>query len=525
MGLTSLFSFVGCAKAQIGKPVFNLDNPDYNLNVAAKMSSLLDTTQQQIEVRYKIDTLKFYNTETDELFPLLMAYRNKGGSGRMEAAFRGFDFTDLSMVTTEQGTLVQVKGKRKTDEEDFAKLLKAATKKYGKPLWEEGSDFEGRPGQLYRWETKKEYIQLYAKSNSGKDTLIFTAAGNEKELGDMEIYKPRLDVTLWRWKKEYHNFLIFELDYCVLGEEAHKLSSLSNIQSAENYTPEWVVPFLITAHNLDALENSGEVWGKIEASSYYRIPNSKVIDETGITDSVEINREACLPCWKFEEFKSDFKDGLSTTAYMARQMEKGVKFTELMEDKELCPNITYYGEARWGKKVTESVIVTFHSNGDIGVVNKYLTEDEEQLPLVAGETRLRRTKRLSGIVEFKQNEKGDMVLRNPDAYEYDICDMCLIIDDNVKERLWGRWYDMEHKTAYMLGIQEELRKSGLDLEHTTARLVQMSYGTPLAFFTDGKQDMFMNIDKQGYSIYTPNNHEWKAGKVYRLYDYLISFGD
>ena len=111
----------------------------------------------------------------------------------------------------------------------------------------------------------------------------------------------------------------------------------------------WVKPFFITAHNLDALEKSGDVWGKIEASFYYRIPNGKVIDETGITDSVEINREACLPCWEFEEFKSNFKDGLSTTAYMARQMEKGVKFTELMEDKELCPNITYYGEERWGK--------------------------------------------------------------------------------------------------------------------------------------------------------------------------------
>ena len=103
MGVTSLFGLVGCAKAQIGKLVFNLDNPDYGLNVAAMMSSLLDTTQQKIEARYKVDTLKFYNTETDEPFPPLVAYRNKGGSKRTEATFRGFDFTDLGMVTTEQG--------------------------------------------------------------------------------------------------------------------------------------------------------------------------------------------------------------------------------------------------------------------------------------------------------------------------------------------------------------------------------------------------------------------------------------
>lgn len=521
MGLTSLFGLIGCAKAQIGKQVINLDKLDYNLDVAAMMSSFLDTTQQKIEVRYKIDTLRFYNTETDEQFPPLVAYRNKGGSERTEATFRGFDFTDLGMVTTEQGTLVQVKGKKDINEEGFAKLVKAATKKYGEPHFEEGTDFEGRPGQLYRWETKKEYIQLYATSNSSKDTLVIATAGNENGLVNMENDKPCLDVTLWRWKKEYHDWLVFELDYCVLGEEAQKLSSLSNIQSAENYTPAWVKPFFITAHNLDALEKSGDVWGKIEASFYYRISNGKVTDETGIADSVEINREACLPCWDFEEFKSNFKDGLSTTAYMARQMEKGVKFTELMEDKELCPNITYYGEARWGEKVTKSVIVTFHSNGDIGCVERYLTEDEEQLPLVAGETRLRKTKRLSGIVKFERNEKGDMVLRSPDVNEYDICNICLIIDDNVKEQQWGWGYDMEYKTAYMVKIQEELRKSGLDLEHTTARLVNM--WAPLAFFTDGEKDMFMNIYKQGSSIYTPNNHEWKAGKIYPLYDYLISW--
>lgn len=77
--------------------------------------------------------------------------------------------------------------------------------------------------------------------------------------------------------------------------------------------------------------------------------------------------------------------------------------------------------------MTKSVIVTFHSNGNIGCEERYLTEDEEQLPLVAGETRLRRTKRLSGIVEFERNEKGNMALRSPDTYEYDICDMCLVL--------------------------------------------------------------------------------------------------
>lgn len=32
--------------------------------------------------------------------------------------------------------------------------------------------------------------------------------------------------------------------------------------------------------------------------------------------------------------------------------------------------------------MTKSVIVTFHSNGNIGCEERYLTEDEEQLPLL-----------------------------------------------------------------------------------------------------------------------------------------------
>lgn len=79
-----------------------------------------------------------------------------------------------------------------------------------------------------------------------------------------------------------------------------------------------------------------------------------------------------------------------------------------------------------------------------------------------------------------------MVLKSPDVDEYDICDMCLIIDDNVQERLYGRGYDMEYKTAYMMEIQEELRKSGLDLEHTTARLVRMPI-IPFVFSLTGKR--------------------------------------
>ena len=139
-------------------------------------------------------------------------------------------------------------------------------------------------------------------------------------------------------------------------------------------------------------------------------------------------------------------------------MQKGVKFTEIMEDKELCPDVYYYGEAEWWKK-----------------------------------------KKVFGIVRFERDEKDNMVVREPETDRDDIRRRVLIINDNIKE---------------------ELRKSGLDLEHTTARLMNAPGDiTPLAFFTDGKLDMFMCIDEGRYSFSTPN-HEWESNTIYRLYDYL-----
>ncbi len=186
-------------------------------------------------------------------------------------------------------------------------------------------------------------------------------------------------------------------------------------------------PFFITAHYLDSLEHSGDVWGKIEASFYYRIPNSKVTDETGITDSVKINQEGCLPCWSFGGLDRDFKNGLSNAAYSPPNA-KGVKFTEIMEDKELCPDVYYYGEAEWWKK-----------------------------------------KKVFGIVRFERDEKDNMVLREPETDRDDIRRRVLIINDNIKE---------------------ELRKSGLDLEHTTAFDECSGRYNSFGFFTDGKLDMF-----------------------------------
>lgn len=190
-------------------------------------------------------------------------------------------------------------------EADFSQLKATATKRYGEP-YTEGKDRFGNPDP------------------------------NPK----------------YRWAKKYHDLVLAEgpLYGFSLNKEKEMRWDNDHIKSADFYTPEAVKPFFITAHYLDSLEYSGDVWDKIVASFYYRIPNSKVTDETGITDSVKINQEGCLPCWCFGPLDRKFKDRLSNAAYIARQMQKGVKFTELMEDKELCPYVIYYGEAEWWKK-------------------------------------------------------------------------------------------------------------------------------------------------------------------------------
>lgn len=465
MGLTGLLSLGSCAEAQIGKQVLNLDDLDYGLDAvhyyAPAMERSKDTAEELMTFYVDRDTVKYYDTETDKLLPVLIAYRYRGGSVMEQATFCGHGFTDVSMATTEDGHLMMVECTVQMQEADFYQLKATATKRYGEP-YTEGKDRFGNPdpNPKYRWETKDEYIQLNTKNMSGKETLNIKMTGNAEEPVKIENADPYIAVTLYRWAKKYHDLVLAEepLYGFSLNKEKEMRWDNDHIKSADFYTPKAVKPFFITAHYLDSLEHSGDLWDKIMVSFYYRIPNSKVTDETGITDSVKINQEGCLPCWCFGPLDRKFKDGLSNAAYIARQMQKGVKFTELMEDKELCPYVIYYGEAEWWKK-----------------------------------------KKVSGIVQFERDEKGNIVLRSSDTDRYDMRKWALVIDDNIKE---------------------ELRKSGLDLEHTTARLMNAPGNTdPLAFFTDGKQDMFMYIHEEGWSFSTPN-HEWEAGKIYRLYDYL-----
>lgn len=84
MGLTGFLSLGCCAEAQIGKQVLNLDDLDYGLDAvhyyAPAMEGSKDTAEELMTFYVDRDTVKYYDTETDKLLPVLIAYRYRGGT-------------------------------------------------------------------------------------------------------------------------------------------------------------------------------------------------------------------------------------------------------------------------------------------------------------------------------------------------------------------------------------------------------------------------------------------------------------
>lgn len=468
IGLTGILGLGSCTRAQIGKQIIDLDNLNYDLDAAYYYSTAIDEdqtdsmtfagTKQEIEIHYRKDTLKYYNTETDELYPPLVVYRHLYGDMIVQGTFCGYDFMQLDMVTTEENKLVQVKGKMQADEEGLAKLTEAVTKKYGEPYFEEGEEYMDAYS-VYRWETKDEYIQLHARHNTGKGTIIIEVTGDENEPVKMENDNPHWEVTLSRWKKRYHDLVIAEAVCSLLDKEKERRDNEFHVANARFYTPEEIRPFFITTHYLDSLEHSGNVWEKIEASFYHRIPNSRIIDPTGIMDSVKINQEGCIPVWGFGAHIKGFKDGMSNAAYIVRLMKQGRKFHDMMDDAELCRK-RYEGEAEWKEK-----------------------------------------KRFAGVVYLDEDERGNIILAR-DYFRhsyYTLYRTALIITDEVKQ---------------------ELEKSGLNLEKMTARCFEFpGLDAPAAYFTDGEQEKFMFIGDSN-RCYGTKTKEWCCSKVYPIIEYL-----
>lgn len=218
IGLAGIFSVFGnCAHAQLGKQVIDMDNPDYNLDVAHYFSESINVNNpvqgnSSTGVYYKKDTLMSMRTKTAEPRPVLVFYMNEGGSVYREATFCGFDFGKLDMTTTAQGKLIAIDGETETDEKGFNKMVKAAKKKYGKPLKKEkdGEIFDkivkaammdDKNQNAYLWELEDEYIILYTESGSTAEE------GDGSEPAEAENPAPCVKVKLSRMKKESERLL------------------------------------------------------------------------------------------------------------------------------------------------------------------------------------------------------------------------------------------------------------------------------------------------------------------------------
>lgn len=233
IGLTSIFSLFGnSVHAQLGKQVIDMDNPDYNLDVAHYFSESIDVDNPEhgnssTGVYYKKGKLMSMRTKTEEPRPVLVFYTNEGGSVYKEATFCGFDFVKLDMTTTAQGKLIAIDGETAMDEKGFDKIVKAARKKYGKPVKkgtvEEGfgnivksAMMENDENQTaYLWELEDEYIVLRAESEST------APEGDGNVSAEATNPAPYVKVKLSRIKKETERLLTEALSPLI--EDSKKL--------------------------------------------------------------------------------------------------------------------------------------------------------------------------------------------------------------------------------------------------------------------------------------------------------------
>lgn len=232
IGLTGIFSLSGnSAHAQLGKQVIDMDNPDYNLDAAHYFSESIDVDNPEqgnsnTGVYYKKGKLMSMRTKTAEPRPVIVFYTNEGGSVYKEATFCGFDFGKLDMTTTAQGRLIAIDGETATDEKGFDKMVKAAKKKYGKPVKKEtdtevfdkivkAAMLDDKNQNVYLWELEDEYIILYTESEST------APEGDGNEPAEAENPAPYVKVKLSRMKKETERLLTEA--FSLLIEDSKKL--------------------------------------------------------------------------------------------------------------------------------------------------------------------------------------------------------------------------------------------------------------------------------------------------------------
>lgn len=209
--LTGMLGLGSCAKAQQGKQVIDLDNPDYNLDVAHYYSESTDVCNSSVGkgstgVSYEKDTIMTYGENPRPM--MVFFYNKESGPLYKEATLCGFEFGKLDMAVNMQGKLIHIRGKAETDEEGFDRMMEAVVRKYGEPVnksMKTGKENIDRivaealkENTAYHWDVgDDEYIEIVA--NRSGDSL------EDEEDGPMqaETTSSRVEVIVIRSKKEF----------------------------------------------------------------------------------------------------------------------------------------------------------------------------------------------------------------------------------------------------------------------------------------------------------------------------------
>ncbi len=202
-GLTAFLCLSGTtAHAQSDKQIINMDNPDYDIHVERFCSPFIDfnhpkpeSDSKEVHYRYVKYTKDMYVSRTEK-YPILVFYISTDSIATKKATFCDTDFGKLNLKTNAQGKLIAMDCETKMDKTGFEILVKAAGRKYGRPV-------------LKKAETGKdelENILINSMVSNGKDIPVYLWKQNDEYIG---LFMESEDIVkFFRAKKEFEDLLI-----------------------------------------------------------------------------------------------------------------------------------------------------------------------------------------------------------------------------------------------------------------------------------------------------------------------------
>lgn len=201
IGLTAFLCLSGAtAHAQSDKQIINMDNPDYDIDVERFCSPYIDfdnpkETSKEVNYRYVKYTKDMYVSRTEK-YPILVYYISTDSLATKKATFCDTDFGKLNLITNAQGKLISMDCETKMDKTGFEILVKAAGRKYGRPVLKKA---ETGKGEL-------ENILINSMVSNGKDIPVYLWKQNDEYIG---LFMESEDIVkFFRAKKEFEDLLI-----------------------------------------------------------------------------------------------------------------------------------------------------------------------------------------------------------------------------------------------------------------------------------------------------------------------------